>query len=62
MRVVDDAGLTEAVAMGAAAVIIGDVSLDEAQVLRARLPTEALSVCDVRLRDIRDGWRARDLG
>ena len=48
--------------MGAAAVVIGDVSLDEAQVLRARLPTEALSVCDVRLRDIRDVWRARHLG
>ena len=48
--------------MGAAAAVIGDVSLDEAEVLRARLPSEALSVCDVRLRDIRDVWRARDLG
>ena len=30
--------------------------------LRARLPPNALSVCDVRLRDLRDVWRARDLG
>ena len=95
VRVCDAAGLDAAVAMGAAAVVLGDircsipnpsphphplphpnananphpnpnpnlnVSLDEAEVLRARLPAEALSVCDVRLRDLRDVWRARDLG
>ena len=36
----DEAGLKEAVAMGAAAAVIGDVSLDEAEVLRAH-PVDA---------------------
>jgi len=62
VRVVDAAGLEAAVRMGAGAVVVGDVSLDEAQTLRAMLTPTAISMCDVRLRDLRDVWMARDLG
>ena len=45
---VDAAGLEAAVRMGAGAVVVGDVSLDEAQTLRAMLNPTTISVCDVR--------------
>lgn len=62
VRVADDAGLEAALRIGAAAVAIGDVGLEEADALRAQLPPEILSVCDVRLRDVVDVWTARDAG
>lgn len=62
VRVANAEEVATALSLGAKLLCIGDCSLPQAGELVAELPKDVRSICDVRVRDVRGAWKARDLG
>lgn len=61
-RVGNEAELKAALAWGVQTVCVGDCSFEQAVELKAAIPKEVVSICDMWVRDVRGTWKVRDLG
>lgn len=62
LRVANAEEVASALELGAKVLCFGDCSLPQAGELLADVPKDVRTICDVRVRDVRGAWKARDLG
>lgn len=62
VRVGDEDELRVMLDAGAQTICVGDCSLAQAEQLKAIIPEDVVSICDIWVRDVRGTWKVRDMG